>query len=539
MSRRLLVVLLLLAGPLAACTSSPEPPSTPPTPILETFYLSQPPGPGGLVLARRAGGVFQAYGAKLVQLRLRAAWPAELAVTINGRTITRVDDEGQHPELEAQGYFVYSVTPLPPGPVKGLSYFWKVNITIPQSDRPTGYMLGVSSVVANAQPTPASEPLVMKVAAVGPEQPRQRPSTIFDDGAENSKGAWSKRAIVARDVTLSGWLQGGEGNLGRNRAGGPAASEDWHYTIWLDEDFIERNYGPDDKPLLGAVMTGNQIEVRPGAPTISLLNGKAPTADTFMLPGLNVPNVEFSGFVVELNAWHISGRGELFPQGWVRDPERTEKEYYDNVWPFDPRHGSVGDKELKAGDYVILSGTLWQDSSHFGDPEDSDFKPEVYRYRHCWDGLYPNHGGWLEIHPVDWIQLAEPAPPLRRHVAVVGACALPGKVDDVDTYLSPTDVELKPPSERSVLKYRELIDDRFTRKGSLQVHMVDVDSRDPTKLHVRVRVVGQPGDVPILQGGSFKATYIMWWEEGQEVRATSPETVPDSTEEPFRPDKAD
>jgi predicted nucleic acid-binding protein len=99
------------------------------------------------------------------------------------------------------------------------------------------------------------------------ERPIKRPSEVFDDGGDNSKGFWATQAIVARDVLLAGWLVGGKG-LGRNDGDddadwGPHASEDWHFDLWLDNDFIEKTYSDALGPLRDATIRGNWLEVDP------------------------------------------------------------------------------------------------------------------------------------------------------------------------------------------------------------------------------------------------------------------------------------
>ena len=339
--------------------------------------------------------------------------------------------------------------------------------------------------------------------------PKERPSTVFDDGQENSKGFWSKRAIVARDVT--GWLVGPARN--DEAKYGPGASEDWHYRIYLDPDFIERTYGSGlIAPLAGAVMTGNQNEFWVGTPPprISLLNGSPPTAGTFLMPGAD------PYFEVELNAWHMrdtpQGHGRSTPPlGWVLDPYPDT--YSNNAWPFDPRYptgddpAKVSADPLKAGDYVILSGTLWQDSGHLGE-ETSEGE------RHCWNSAYKNHAGWLELHPIDFIRRVRPAPKLRKHAVHVSACAWPGDQKVVEKYLSPEEVGVHS-GEKSVLKFQEIPDTRFTRMESVSEHIVEIPSCEPPRLRVRVKLDGT------RDFATFNATYVTWWEDGNSARTES------------------
>ena len=69
----------------------------------------------------------------------------------------------------------------------------------------------------------------------------------------------------------------------------------------------------------------------------------------------------------------------------------------------------------------------------------------------------------------------------------------------------PPEPEL-PPTDFSQLRFREIIDDRFTDMPALIQHTVEIDTCDPTKLHLQLAVGPQ---------GHFKAVYLVWWEEGQ------------------------
>ena len=117
----------------------------------------------------------------------------------------------------------------------------------------------------------------------------------------------------------------------------------------------------------------------------------------------------------KLNAWHTrdshwgshencKGRGPA-PPGWI------EREYVsvlgnkasDSWWPFDPDDPEPIGSRLKPGDYLEITGTLWQDSPHYGNIPASS--------RNCWGQLYRNYDGWLEIHPVDSLRrLTAPGP---------------------------------------------------------------------------------------------------------------------------------
>jgi hypothetical protein len=337
--------------------------------------------------------------------------------------------------------------------------------------------------------------------------PGLRPSFFFHDGGDNSKGFWSARAIVARDATVAGWLVERPGRNNDALADPFFSSEDWHYPIFPDPDYIDATYGKNPGPLAAAKITGNQLEVRlPPAPTLPFcVPGAIPVAaDSFLLPG-----PDWGYLNCELNAWHVGpsirndgringlGRGPK-PPGWIDDPEAIPGgTYSNNAWPWDPRPSRTD--PFQAGEYVVMTGTLWQDSGHFGD------FPRAQR----WVEAYPNHGGWLEIHPVDIIRRApELEPDVRKHTEILAAVAPPFEQRHEDKTM--THPLPQPPGQR--LHYREIIDYRFTRPSTIVPSSRSVEVLDGNRLRARVTVAGLGAPLSAyVAAGTFKATYIMWW----------------------------
>jgi hypothetical protein len=356
--------------------------------------------------------------------------------------------------------------------------------------------------------------------------PLVRPSFVFDRPGDNTKGVWAWRAIVARDVTLAGWLkepthefrgfEGGWDVVGPD--GEPSfGSEDWHYDIWLDPNFIDTYYENHLGPLKEGVLLGNELEFRIGVPRIPLVAGR-PTADTFSLPCQGLQSREavrpFGHFTVELNAWHVQptpgstkvdhqGRGGA-PAGWKQDPNSR---FPNNWFPFNTRFGTDATvAALQPDDYVIVRGTLWQDSSH-GLHDEARVQRVV-----DWDDAFPNHAGWLEIHPVDSIRRASPPPGPRKDVQVVSLCAPPGQTRTQSYDVYPAARGARPdgqpnyvignPAQFETLAYTELIDARFTRAGTYRNKV----ERHHDHLRVEVTCQGTP-----FYAGTFKATYLLWW----------------------------
>ena len=378
-------------------------------------------------------------------------------------------------------------------------FFWDIAVELPTRATATGVKDFSLTLAYDTVTTTAHPSLTLEVHLRGRDSTyvtsMPRPSEVFVDNTENTKpDNRMETSLVAKGVTLAGWLTG----PGRNDGTSPGAtgSEDWHCEIFLDPDFIERNYGSPVvvEPLKTAALPGHVVPlIRGSATPIPLLSQDAskrtskPTAAAFTLPGMG-------HFVVELNAWHnwSDARGPK-PSGWVSDPDSFR--YSGNAWPFDPRKGSnnAGGSDLQAGEYVIVSGTLWQDSAHNVNPV-----TDVDRLRDCFDKAYKGHRGYLEIHPVDAVRRVDPVRP-RKHVVGLSAC-YPGR-PNFDTHLSHPD---PPPNDNYALRFDAIVDDRFTTPNAVHAEIVDNSCPLP-KLHVSAN---SPGN-----GESFNAVYILWWED--------------------------
>jgi hypothetical protein len=288
-------------------------------------------------------------------------------------------------------------------------------------------------------------------------------------------------------------------------------------------------YGPNgalaalgDRTLEARLLHGNP----PGAPSndLALADRSASTGqslgitvNSFVLPDNRTDinpltsEVKIKG---ELNAWHDLdqdsplcgrylgfcrhwiGRGSA-PAGWIGlsaaayVPAVDAAAPSNTFWPYDPRILASG-ASLQDGEYVRLAGTLWQDADHGG----------VTR----WTDHRPAFGGWLEVHPVDWIVRTTP-PSLPKTLRIVETINWLAMRDSAETRtLAPADA--MPPG--GVLRCRELIDGRLTRMASVLTHSTAVSAADV----VVQTTVSRFTPPPVAQPGRFKATYILWWETG-------------------------
>jgi hypothetical protein len=480
------------------------------TPVLETILdvdhnVIAPFGPPG---------VFQMQPGTRIELRLRLPYPSNVQVGIDSKTLTEVTDTAAHPELD--GFFhvqnIVAVDASDP------LFFYRVLVNLPQAERvPVNYMLAITDVSQDQtltgtqkQSTPATFTVFRMPNAIP-----QPSALLFQDNmipdqkhprkvdANNTDHAW-----IADNVTLAGWL------METPDPGTDNGLEDIHYSIFLDDDFLERNYQATTNGIDTAIMPGRwytQLDnfFNPKVP-LPVTGGQQPNAGMFLLSGLD-------GFTVEMNAWHKPLHSNDSPLGWMSIPALPQVS-----WPFDPQKPFGLASNLQAGDYVIMSGAFVQNSAelhgeegskgedHRGEPAFIDF------WKHqCWEDHFRGQGGWLEIHPLDSIRRvsSDQAPMVRKQPQMIQVCDegngnTPSSVD----VLIPPEPETPPTGQRSdyfQVQFREIVDDRFTDLNTVNPRVVAVDACDPTKLHVQVSVKPQ---------GHFKAVYLVWWEDSQTKR---------------------
>lgn len=347
--------------------------------------------------------------------------------------------------------------------------------------------------------------------------------------------------IVRKNIIVAGWLADPEspGALGAlNCWGAPTNSyvtEDYHYDVILDIDFMYQLYGPGglSTALNGAILPGNLAGLTPPytLPTMSFddasLDGlfHGVTSNSFALPhmagGINHSGSPALGFEDplpnnnratgplfihgELNCWHVNGgppvgtrpwngRGTA-PSGWVQWAACNESNN-DAWWPYHPLNPDGGPQPFQTGDYVLMKGAVVQEHAH-----DSDI-PSLWRAEQS----TKTHCGVIEMHPPDWIVRVQ-EPPIRKTACMVTCCTARTVGDSptnvqLDTSIFPFPYLQPPPGANAVIKWRKVIDGRFTRLGTFQDHA----TLQPATLDVSATV--QSTNVQ----GRYKASYEIWWE---------------------------
>lgn len=479
---------------LTACPPSPGPPPTYRIPILETVVQSNV---GARIVPEWTDNSYVIFGASL--LHFRVLGDVNIKVIADSITLPR----------QAQGTTTTGWYEPVGSAVTGASrgFFWDIAVQLPASALVVGKMnFPIEFVYDTLNNSPQPE-LRVTLRLQGRDTTfttaNPRPSEVFVDNSDNTKDDdRMENAIVAKNVTLAGWLGDAPGQLGRNDGNdqGTAVTEDWHYDIYLDPDFIDRNYGTayPVEPIQSAVLPGNVVPLIAGAATpIALVApGTKPNAGAFLLGGSGI-------FGVELNGWHNFARGTK-PSGWVSDPDQGNWHHAGNSWPYNPNKGSndPNGPDLQSGDYVIVSGTLWQDTAHTaggGDPLHS-----------CLDHQYKGHGGWLELHPVDTVRRVE-APPLRKHVVSLARCG-PGAQTFSMNLTHPQAAKVA----NSQLKFQVLADPRFTSAGATHTESVPAFCEPP--------VLAVTADA--TPTGSYHATFVLWWEAGSSPRTGTGICIP-------------
>lgn len=343
--------------------------------------------------------------------------------------------------------------------------------------------------------------------------PPIRPGNVFfdcgqDHWAIEGNYYWNCKpsaSIVRKDVLVAGWLYHPSPDTPHvNLPGDPSTGvEDIHYNLLLDAVFLDRMYGPNglSTALLNAVWPGN-----PPAPT-QIPFGTVPAAAGGPL------RANFNSWILaanvddlhcELNAWHTHNTGSFGhdhfegrstqPAGWVNPLSQDTDAWF----PFNPLDPEGIGQPLHEGDYLVMRGTLWQDTGHdtpgIADPWNTE--PTV------------NQNGWSEIHPPDWLVRVSPPGPNARltssRVSLISPDITGGPMTS-DLSITP---DFPPSSPTRMLRVRSiqgLIDSRFTNGGSL-VTLQETPFAD----HVDVHIVIQPTGT---QQARFKASWLVGWSE--------------------------
>jgi hypothetical protein len=381
-----------------------------------------------------------------------------------------------------------------------------------------------------------------------------------------SNNCTDARGVVKRDILVAGWLSATPWrNMVMSDQWGYGGIEDYHYDPILDVDFMLQMYGPGglSTALAFAVLPGHLSDpddslAWPG-PSLPFAdrdpvtgNTRGITLNSFALPhmgggimkhdffqadaaispppgvvplGTDPLGVDLLGYGEvnydylqagpifihgELNTWHINyqgappllgihfdGRGAP-PAGWVIDPFDANAAH-----PFLPLNPDGGPRNLVAGDYVLMRGTLFEEHAH-------DYHAPESLWRTV-PGLL-GHVGVLEMHPIDWIKRVDP--PARPTTAYAVACCNrdPSQVLTTRTYdfsFWPYPKLAQSPGA-SQLHVTELIDGRYTDLSTLQppeppvlahAHIVD---NQRVAFHVTLNTTAS-------KQGHFKAVYLSWW----------------------------
>lgn len=531
MKRIVLMALLFCISLVEATGCNPRPTPTDLTPIVNisppalTPVLEAVLKPGSIrkVVGRNTGGEFEVLPSRSVILLLRAPWPSTIQVQLDGADLEKVDLDavGRQEELDSKdlGYFSLANITHP----SRTDAYWEVVVSPPVSKRKgPEFTMQVRNLSINPNVSgrdKLSDPLAIHIVAEG-RKSIVEPSDIFFDDGDNSKPAGS---IIAQDVVMAGWIVEPYPLTNPNPCEQPDC-EDWHYNILLDIDFMERVYGGSILPL---PLSKSTIPGNPANPSRQLsIQDVSPegisrgiTLNSFLLPNQDLGN-NYPQLTVELNGWHPSKRS-VAPSGWLPD-----RDHSDTVWPYNPRNpdgmanADGTSRSLTSGDYVIMSGTLWEDGAHktgwlcinvgsifckfTATPDDQQ----------CWDISTGGHGGWIELHPVDSIvRVREPQDPPRKTTAMVAVCVPQELIDTTRT----RDVRIEPinprPSSSHKLKFVELIDGRLTNMENVDEHSVSlVDNPNDAHLDVHLKVHSSGTLSGHGKAGRFKAVYILWWE---------------------------
>ncbi len=538
------------AALVVACNGGANSPPTPPiTPILEAVLL---PGPF-LQFSRHILPVdlYEALPSAMVILRMASAYPGDAGrisialLPVGGSASTplayvaREDQTGKQ-RLASSGFFEVVVD--------NAGYSLLVTPS-PAARSGSGFDLSVTNSTPNPPAgTNGTSPTLM--VKIRPKVARTLPSDVFFDCGESHdewNGRWTpncveSESIIAGNFTLQGWVIKPFFNCDDTMPGCLHGTwlEDFHYDFIPDVDFIEKYYGTGGvvASIVGNTDAMNNLTVKgnpvaPG-PGVALLDRKPDgtprgiTLNSFVHTGNRSAGSNVVQIHGELNAWHKDPEGADFSRHWVGrgappagwplhlvaagDPHHAA--WANAFWPFEPTDPEGRLTPLMAGDYVRVTGALWQDVPH-----ESGVTPTAHDAP--WSFFNPRLGAWIEIHPVDWVERVSP-PAVRKTPAIVDAINSDATPAQQTTDLAPEDSR----PAGAVLRCRELVDGRLTDMTSVTQHTVTVaDDHVQVVVAVERRIVpGTPNPPgPTLNAilpGRFKAVYVLWWEAGGSASPT-------------------
>jgi hypothetical protein len=536
----------------SSCTPTPPAPNPPVDPILYAVVVPGNPPTFARQRTSPSGQGYEGYEilpSSSVILRLTNPFPKSseaIKIILKYKDGTqsdrlqyvRVDDIPQQRSLESIGYYEVVVD----------SYGYSVIVVPPATERTgSGFDIIMTNIASNPPAGVNAESKALDIVILRQAANRTKPSDVFFDCGDDFQaidGDWHYNckegaSIVLRNFTLEGWLVSLNGNCidgGSNNAFKKLCIEDYLYDFIPNSDFIDAFYGPNgmfsaingNDSFVGVKLPGDLAQPANGQLSfedIALSTGKLKgvNINSFILPRNGVEaQTNRIHFHSELNAWHVNdqgctscrhwkGRGEA-PSNWFSGVGEvpTNDPYYDawanTRWPYMPENPDGGATNLQPGTYVRMNGTLWQDASHEGS---GPLEP--------WEAAFPGQGGWLEIHPIDWIERV-PEPTLRKTPILVQNIFIPPSSFGQEKIVILRPDRPKLPGE--VLRCRELIDDRFTTKGIQRYITIS-----PQQVAVSVTVAGPDG--------RFKAVYLVWWEQGSTPDTTCP-TVGGPAAEPTK-----
>lgn len=205
-------------------------------------------------------GAFVMLPGRGVELRLRAPYLTTISLEFNDSPLPLVTDSASHPEFDTAGYYRILDTAVVSADDPRL--FWRIQIVLPAAAAgAVDYALTVIDRSQDPGRTGAemeAPPLTLLIRRTPVDVPQ--PSALFFSGPDAKASATGPDgALIRRDVTVAGWL-----TVAPERNLEDPATEDWHYDLRLDNDFIQRNYSALNRDLDGAVRATGVLRLQRG-----------------------------------------------------------------------------------------------------------------------------------------------------------------------------------------------------------------------------------------------------------------------------------
>lgn len=254
--------------------------------------------------------------------------------------------------------------------------------------------------------------------------------------------AWGQEV---RTIELRGWIS-------PPPPGANAADPDFTYELEIDVEWVLA-CGIDVNAL---VKVGNILQL--GSPQAGITDRRAWCAT----PSIKMEIVGFPPKGQRDRAFPPDWTHEMTPPLLLDAADAGAANNHPVKWPFEPTAPPPSSKMIMGGEYVRVFGAIVSDKRHDDDVEFRAFRDVIDAWATGYGNNEDDPARWTEVHPPDWIEIIDPAPPVTQTFRGVTVLA-PGTFPWRPTVVSVLDVDIpappkpQPPQPGMVLRYREFV----------------------------------------------------------------------------------